>query len=284
MDIFYEMDRISFQRNRDKKDLLNSKINVEEKLEKLLKWEHTFNSRLWMEYDERDNREKYFNQLLKSEPSAENDISFGTCSEISIWLRNIRPAYTAPAYNFNKYLDVLVQDIYWEDIKHESQDNYWKSASLREVEVLIELQNCLISIKMGLDRIVKLFSLYYKGFSASTTFGHIDIRENGTEKGKNFMAYVMSNKDKDELFAFLYNEYNEWIKKCVKPRDAIIHYQDFFSEYTFDSYKWIEQPIHINTKNNESIEETRLSIDEYVNRFYKFFEEILKAFLKKEPK
>lgn len=282
MDCFFDLEKIAAQREYDKKELLNLKIDIEEQLHKLILWENDFNFRFWMKSDEEYDRKKYYEQLCGIEPDTEHFPK--ECSEISLWLRSIRPSYIGPAYNFNKYIDALIKDIYWDDIKYDMQEDDWISSSLREAEIIIELQNCLMLIKMGLDRIVTLFSLYYKGFSPSTTFGHININEIGIEKGKNFMAYVMSNKDKDELFMFLYKEYNGWIKECVRPRDAITHYQDFRSLYVYDSMTGAEFPIHYNEKKSESIKELCFSIERYVNRYYAFFEEILKVFIKKEKK
>lgn len=280
MDMVFDLEKISAQREHDKKELLSMKINIEKQLEKLILWENDFNFRLWMKSDEEYDREKYYKQSVESVTEKFSD----KCSQVSLWLRSIRPSYIGPAYNFNKYIDTLVQDIYWEDMRYELQKDNWTSSSLREVIIIAELQNCLMSIKMGLDRIVTLFSLYYKGFSPSTTFGRIDINSNGIEKGKNFMAYVMSNKDKEELFMFLYKEYCEWIKECVRPRDAITHYQDFQPLYMYDSMTVAEFPIHYNEKKDEPIKEPCFSIERYVNRYYLFFEEILKAFIKKEKK
>lgn len=282
MDCFFDLEKIAAQREYDKKELLNLKIDIEEQLHKLILWENDFNFRFWVKSDEEYDRKKYYEQLCGIELDTEHFPK--ECSEISLWLRSIRPSYIGPAYNFNKYIDALIKDIYWDDIKYDMQEDDWISSSLREAEIIIELQNCLMLIKMGLDRIVTLFSLYYKGFSPSTTFGHININEIGTEKGKNFMAYVMSNKDKDELFMFLYKEYNGWIKECVRPRDAITHYQDFRSLYVYDSMTGVEFPIHYNEKKSESIKELCFSIERYVNRYYAFFEEILKVFIKKEKK
>lgn len=285
MDTSFDLDKISDQRECDKKELLNKKINIEEKMDKLNVWNNDFNFRFWMKGDGEYSREKYLEQLLNEEEiDEEKEKSFNEGSEVSAWLISIRPSYIGPAYNLNKYIDAFVQDVFWDDIKYEIDEDSWISSSLRETEILVELQNCLVSIKMGLDRMVKLFSLYYKGFSASSTFGRIDIADSGIEKGKNFMAYVVSNKDKDEIFAFIYKEYNEWINKCVKPRDAIIHYQDFCSIYTFDTETGSGYPNHFTRKKNEPIEASISCIEEYVNRYYIFYEEILKVLIKKEKK
>lgn len=280
--ILHDIDTIMLQRERDKKELLSMKIALEEKMGLLTSWELDFNFRLWMKGDEEYSRKKYFEQL--SEMEEDDNEKNNECSEVSVWLRGIRPSYIGPAYNFNKYIDAYVRDVYWDDIKYEIDEVDWISSSLREAELLVEFQNCLVSIKMGLDRMVKLFSMYYAGIATSKTFGHIDIKEGGVEKAKGFMSYVLSNKDKDELFAFIYKEYYEWIKECVKPRDAIIHYKDFSSTYSFDSTTGAEYPIHLNEEKNESIQSSILYVQNYVNRYYAFYQEILKVFIKKEKK
>lgn len=270
--------------NLELSKLLEMKIDLEEKIGELIAWENNFNFRLWMKSEEQYSRENFLNYMREVQVDEEKEDLEDECSDVSVWLRCVRPAYIGPAYIFNKYIDVFVKDVFWNDIKYEIAEENWVSSSLREAEVLVELQNCLVSIKIGLDRMIKLFSLYYRGISPTSTFGRIEVREDGTEKGKNFMAYVLANKGKDEIFEFIYKEYNEWIRECVRPRDAIVHYQDFFSTYMFDSMTGTEYPVHFNEKNNEPIEALIFLVRDYVNRYYVFFEEILKAFFKKEKK
>lgn len=272
-------------RECDKKFFLEMKFNIAQILDKLMKWENDFNFRLWMKGNEEYSREKYFSQLMK-ECEYDNEVEEEECecSEISVLLREIRPSFVGPAYNFNKYLDAYLNDVYWDDIKYDIEENEWISSSLREATIIIELQNCLMSIKMGLDRMVKIVATYYKGISFFSTFGHIDIKEDGTEKSTGLMSFALSNREKDELFELIYTEYNDWIKQCVKPRDAITHYRDFCSTYFFDALTGSEHPIHLNEKKNESTNISILSLYEYVEKYYTFFDKVLEIFIKKEKK
>lgn len=45
------------------------------------------------------------------------------------------------------------------------------------------------------------------------------------------MAQVVRDKEKDEILRYIYQEYDKWIRKCVEPRDAIIHYDDITIKY-----------------------------------------------------
>lgn len=274
------------QRERDKKFFLDMKFDVEEILDKLMKWENDFNFRLWMKGDEEYSREKYFLQLSEEDEydkeSEESDVC--ECSEISVLLRGIRPSFVGPAYNFNKYMDAYVNDVFWNDIKCTIEEDEWISSSLREAMIIMELQNCLMSIKMGLDRMVKLFATYYKGISLSSTFGHIEIKEDGTEKGTGLMSCVLKNREIDELFELIYSEYNDWIKQCVEPRDTITHYQDFCSTYFFDGKTGIEYPIHLNEKKNKPTNMSVVSMHEYVEKYYVLYNKVLEIFIKKEKK
>ena len=47
------------------------------------------------------------------------------------------------------------------------------------------------------------------------------------------MSYVLKNKESDDILRYIYNEYNDWIKVCVYPRDGIMHYQDSVTCYDF---------------------------------------------------
>lgn len=79
------------------------------------------------------------------------------------------------------------------------------------------------------------------------------------------MSYVLANEDKDPLFEFIYKEYYGWIKECVKPRDVIMHYQDFGSAYIFDSETGAEHPIYLNEKKNEVEATSILYLQKYVD-------------------
>lgn len=259
------------QRKMEKNFFLDMKFDVEEVLKILMKWENDFNFQLWTKSDE-----EYEHNVGVVE------IDANKCSEISVLLRGMRPSFVGPAYNFNKYVDAYLGDVYWDDIKYTIEEDAWISSSLREAMIIMELQNCLLSIKMGLDRMVKLIAQYYKGIAPYSTFGHIDIKEDGTEKGKGLMSLVLNNREKDVLLELIYSEYNDWIQQCVKPRDSITHYQDFCSTYFFDAERGVDYPIHLNEKKNEPTNMSIVSIFEYVDKYYVFFNKVLEILIKKE--
>ena len=93
--ILHDIDTIMLQRERDKKELLSMKIALEEKMGLLTSWELDFNFRLWMKGDEEYSRKKYFEQL--SEMEEDDNEKNNECSEVSVWLRGIRPSYIGPA-------------------------------------------------------------------------------------------------------------------------------------------------------------------------------------------
>ena len=77
---------------------------------------------------------------------------------LTILLDQIKASYLSPAYNFNKLIDEIIQDMFWEEIKYEIPDEQWISMERRSSQIIIQLQNCLISIKVALDRIIKIVS------------------------------------------------------------------------------------------------------------------------------
>lgn len=87
----------------------------------------------------------------------------------------------------------------------------------------IEFQQTLISIKALLDRIVRIIGVKYKGVGSESTFGHFDKE---TKKGKGFMNFIYHYPDNELFFSHIKNEYDNWIKKAVAPRNRVIHYND----------------------------------------------------------
>ena len=130
-------------------------------------------------------------------------------------MRDNLPSLIAPAFNYNclvdseiKFYELLTPPVY------ERNDGF--------VTYVVAMQNCLLSIKSGLDRVVSLFAFYYKGISKGTTFGH--IKTNGKYSG--FLGIVFNLQDKDELIGYVFEQYNLWIHSCVIARDSIVHYND----------------------------------------------------------
>lgn len=253
-----EIDSVITQRTELKNYLCQHKIDLEQKVDQLLKWANCFTIC----------RMERTPEGVQAEPH-----------KLTLFLNNIRPAFIGPAYSLNKYIDAYVEDIFWDDIKYEMDPEKRASSSLRAISITIEMQNCLLLIKSGLDRLVRLFSFYDKGIASASTFGR--IKENGSAKG--FMSHVVSKKDTNPMYSFIYDEYAQWIQECVRPRDAIVHYSDFAMSYGFDSDTITEHPVGINAR-EDSLAVGFSSLVEYVNRYYNFFDKIISIFAAQERK
>ena len=195
---------------------------------------------------------------------------------LTFLLDQIRASYLSPAYNYNKLVDEIIQDMFWDEIKYEIPDCQWVSIGRRTSQIIIELQNCLVSIKIALDRSVKLFRLYKKEIAEYSTFGHID---SSTNKAKGFMAQVIQDKDKDDILEYVYQKYCEWIRACVQPRDAIIHYDDIQVEYFF--FEGHEIPKFICRKKQDVIEFSFQDVTLYISSFYAFYSEVTRMIFEK---
>lgn len=168
-------------------------------------------------------------------------------SSLGYFLNVSHASYLAPAYNYNRYINLLIDSNIKrmnKELENSFQVNYYYT-------ILIE--NVLISIKALLDRMVPVISFYESGISLSTTFGHVDLN---TLKSKGFMSHVVRHKDSNDLMKFIYDEYVNWIKKVVEPRNTIIHYNDLKSEtrYTADGREF---PMHYNVKVFSDISDER---------------------------
>lgn len=195
---------------------------------------------------------------------------------LTFLLDQLRASYLSPAYNYNKLVDEIIQDIFWDDIKREIPDEQWVSMGRRTSQIIIEVQNCLIAIKVALDRIVKLFRLYKKGIAEHSTFGHIDFSAN---KAKGFMAQVVQDKEKDNILEYVYQEYQKWIWESVQPRDAIIHYDDI--QVIYYVCNMCEIPKFVCKKKQDIIEFSFEDITSYTNYFYNFGSEIFRMVFEK---
>ena len=253
-----EIDSVIAQRTELKDYLCQHKLDLEQKVDQLITWANCFN----------------ICNIERTHEGVQVDPH-----ELTLFLNNIRPAFIGPAYSLNKYIDAYVEDIFWDDIKHEVDAEKRTSASLRAISITIEMQNCLLLIKSGLDRLVRLFSFYDRGIAATSTFGR--IKENGRAKG--FMSQVVSKKDTNPMYSFIYDEYIQWIQECVRPRDAIVHYSDFATSYGYDSGTITEHPVGINDREN-GLAVDFSSLVEYVNRYYRFFDRIISMFAVQERK
>lgn len=169
-------------------------------------------------------------------------------SSLRNFLNMSHASYLAPAYNYNRYINLLI-DL---NIKRMNKELEEDSFQINYYYTIL-IQNVLISIKALLDRMVPVISFYESGISLSTTFGHVDLN---TLKGKGFMNHVVRFKDSNDLMKFIYDEYVNWIKAIVEPRNTIIHYNDLMSEtrYTADDREF---PMHHNVKVFSDISDER---------------------------
>lgn len=195
-------------------------------------------------------------------------------SKTALWLRKSRPSYISAAYCYNNYVDAFVTDSFYDHF--EKYDECKISMGLRSAQVIIELHNTLISIKSGLDRLVSIFSEYYRGISKNVTFGHKKIKIDGTVSYTSFLSFCYQMKDKDEVFSYILSEYEKWIANCVEPRDAVVHYGDFFNLYEFFADGCTEMPISINQSTNENLEINIRKLQDYVEKYYVFMNNIIK--------
>ena len=203
------------------KELRNSKFDLKELGNKLLQYRQQFFER--------------YNELGFSDGSDHPYIDLLTI------INCMSPSYLAPAYHYNNYVDALLLDVLWDDEKFNIPEEDWASGFQRRNIYQIEIQALLLAIKTALDRMVSIFSYYYKGIYPYTTFGRIN-----DDNSKGFMGIVNTNKTGDDLLLFVKEEYCKWIKIAVEPRDLIVHYNDLAISYKLDSEAWIEIPVHLN--------------------------------------
>lgn len=196
-------------------------------------------------------------------------------SKTSLWLLESRPSFIAAAYCYNNYVNAFLTDAFYDQFEKFDEDQKI-SMGLRASMVVIELQNTLLSIKSGLDRIVSIFSEFYKGISKNVTFGHRKIKEDGSVSYTGFLSFCDQMKEKDEVFSYIISEYDKWIADCVKPRDAVVHYNDFFNIYNYNSETHTEMPISTNSIKGEDIVVTIAVLKDYVDNYYDFMKEIIK--------
>lgn len=198
------------------------------------------------------------------------------------------PAYIAPFYHYNNYIDSFIKDFLWDDVKYSIPENEERDSNiLRRLKYQIEIQAIFISIKTQLDRLILLMCYFYTGINYNTTFGR--YRENKSPKG--FMNLVSANKDSDDLLKFIDYNYTDWIKIAVTPRDMVIHYNDMSLMYSFDSDTMGSVPVFYNaelmkTKGSEDkpvYSFTHLELKQLVEKYKIFIEVVLEELLAKEP-
>jgi hypothetical protein len=134
-----------------------------------------------------------------------------------------KSTYIAPAYYLNQYLDNIIEYNKLLINDHKMFEELYKS------KFNIDVNSIFISIKILLDRLVTILSFYYKGIEIKGTFGR--IKENG--KATALMSIVLQLKETDSIMNFIYEQYNEWIKYAVEPRDMIIHHHDLGTNFIY---------------------------------------------------
>jgi len=202
----------------------------------------------------------------------------------SVVLSSSKTSFISPAYTLNQYLDNL--NLYTLNDFSNNQEERRKA----ELQLNIYVQTLFSSVKTLLDRLIPLLSFYYPGISVYSTFGRIE--ESGKAKG--LMSKVIELKEKDLLMMFIYNNYNEWIKAAVLPRDLLVHYNDFSTKYQY-TIDGRTIPIHLEVKlfensygiddNGELIEPMDhyyKSLNRLVDKTYNFICEVLNLLIEKE--
>ena len=206
-------------------------------------------------------------------------------------------SYTAPAYHYNNYIEAIIRDMFWDDIKYEIPEEEREWGALRRAKYQMEVQAIFLSIKMALDRLVLVFSYYYRGVSTDTTFGR--YRDNGRPRG--LMSKVNELKDSDDLMTYIESAYHQWIKIAVSPRDMITHYNDLAIHFEWDSDLATIIPSHVNqriiekknegrTPNNKSAVDQQEKIGNtfsfvhlchFVSSWYEFCERIISSLIER---
>jgi hypothetical protein len=226
----------------------------------------------------------FYNMLPKSTESLlQRESPYCDLCEL---FHTMQPSYVAPAYHYNAYIDAIIHDVFWDDMKFDIPEELWISNVQRRVSFQIEAQALLLSLKMALDRMVSIFSYYYRGFSSETTFGR--IRKSGKAEG--FMSAVGNLSDTDELMAYVKDQYLAWIKQAVSPRDIITHYNDLGLTFHWDSESCTEIPLHIEEKTLRKVDPVGhqpkfhfASLKRLTTNWYSFFDEVVAELKTKTP-
>lgn len=261
------------KQSEKRKEYERYKYDLEEVLKTLYAYKQNYFQWLEDSLGPNDDSSERYNEWMSE---TNHDLDYILC------LDQISTSFLGPAYNFNNLVDSIIQDVFWDDIKYTIPDANWVSMGNRTREIVLNLHNCLISIKSALDRLVKLFRLYKNGISANCTFGHIDKNS----KSKGFMSRIVQDKDKDAICEYVYQEYNKWIQECVRPRDIIIHYDDIKVGYEFKEF--CELPFFLYQKKEHTSDSTHKEdnistyeltfpdVYSYVQSFYDFTNTIIK--------
>ncbi|MFC9419348.1 hypothetical protein ACIG6B_07355 [Bacillus mobilis] len=269
--------------------LQDLKIDLEELSSRLLGYRQSFYNCLEHELQQIKNHERSNSENHISKDDEGGEDNFYTklnhpYTDIMTLVNSMLSSYLAPAYHFNNYIDAVARDITWDDIKYNLDTSQWISNVNRKASYQIEVQAIFFSIKMALDRLVAIFTYYYKGLSVDSTFG----RYKKSEKKEGLMGIARKQKESDQLLQYIDKEYHKWIKAAVEPRDIITHYNDLGINYYFDSEVSAIIPIHVNDRliQNKKEESTSTSynfmqLDDFITLFYDFYENVINSLLSK---
>ncbi|MFW9853707.1 MAG: hypothetical protein ACFFFG_01510 [Candidatus Thorarchaeota archaeon] len=209
------------------------------------------------------------------------------------------PSFLAPAYHFNQYLNYLSQDVAEFGrilpIRHIVPFNAVGKATLNSSLLLIEFEDTLISLKIALDRFVRVLIKFFPA-AKGTTFGGI----NKKEKSRGFMSEVVRGKEGKRtgknaatwfISTYIYDQYFDWIQDVVIPRDELIHYFGALLQYKeianvnldqktlLSTQHWVR--IRKKTQNELDLDANEIlvttdQISGYVTKWYEFFFYLLK--------
>lgn len=196
--------------------------------------------------------------------------------DASVSVDAIRISYLAPAIHFNYYLDWLLFDFECERGLHPVHLNENRPSNIsRRAHFEAFAHAVLIALKSGLDRLVAVAAQFVPGISGHMTWGRI---KDG--KASNFMSVVVRGKDRDDLLAFLHNEYTSWIEKAVVPRDDIIHYADLQTTWRFRGWSdehdgYMEFATHCSVRGETPTGVDLAALHHYVTSYYALAERVL---------
>lgn len=182
------------------------------------------------------------------------------------WVKNTIPSLIAPAYNYNLFIDNLLEYI-------KKCDGHVFAITEEFIFYIISAQNLLVSIKSAIDKIVGFFRIFYDGFSKETTFGHI----NDSGKYTGFLNYAFSSNKKDSILNYVLKSYNRWIKEVVELRDSVMHYEDLTFGFSGGYQINVVMPVAFAKKYPYKIDFCVLK--NYLTDFYRFINHILDYFL-----
>lgn len=108
----------------------------------------------------------------------------------------IRASCLSPAYNYNRLVDEIIQDLFWDQIKYTISEEQWVSMGRRTEQIIIAVQNCLISIKIG----SVVFAFYNKADTEYDSFVN-QFNELDDDEKMRIISYIIYEYSEDMLTA-----------------------------------------------------------------------------------